>query len=360
MASSFIDVCRFNPTLGGTTDWTYSSAVTGYQSPTAAAAVNGAVYSYRAESADLLQWEVGYGAYNSGTGVFARTTVLFNSAGTTAKINFSTVPQVAIVALAEDLVFREKLIANRTYYVLTTGSDSNDGLTNTSGGAFLTLQKAMDVIAGLDCSIYNVTVNVGAGTYAGLLLKSYLGAGTVTFNGDTTTPSNVVVSSTGRAISTSAVGGSFVIQGFRVASSTSQDIAVVTATSVSYNNMEYNGSSANFRIYANFYGRLTCTGANHKVLTGGIGLFLAEGFGALYLNSSTFTFGANVTYTGQTASAKQIGYIECFGTTFSLGAFTVTGPRYAVQNSGGIAGTGAAASFFPGNSAGTNSGGFYA
>jgi hypothetical protein len=35
--------------------------------------------------------------------VFARTTVLFNSAGTTAKINFSTAPQVAIVALGEDL-----------------------------------------------------------------------------------------------------------------------------------------------------------------------------------------------------------------------------------------------------------------
>lgn len=104
MASSFLDVCRFNPTAGGTTDWTYSSAVTGYQSPAAAGAVNGAVYSYRAESADLSQWEVGFGAYNSATGVFARATVLFNSAGTTAKINFSAAPQVAIVALAEDLL----------------------------------------------------------------------------------------------------------------------------------------------------------------------------------------------------------------------------------------------------------------
>lgn len=104
MTSSLLDVCRFNPAAGGTTDWTYSSAVTGYQGPAAAGAVNGAVYSYRAESNDLAQWEVGYGAYNSSTGVFARTTVLFNSAGTTAKINFSTVPQVAIVALAEDLL----------------------------------------------------------------------------------------------------------------------------------------------------------------------------------------------------------------------------------------------------------------
>jgi hypothetical protein len=101
--AKFLDVCRFTPTAGGTTDWTYSSAVQGYQSPAAANAVNGAIYRYRAESADLSQWEVGFGAYNSGTGVFARATVLFNSSGSTGKVNFSSAPQVAIVALAEDI-----------------------------------------------------------------------------------------------------------------------------------------------------------------------------------------------------------------------------------------------------------------
>ncbi|WP_342711513.1 hypothetical protein AAFG13_06635 [Bradyrhizobium sp. B124] len=104
MASSFLDVCRFTPTAGGTTDWTYSTPVTGYQSPAAAGAVNGAIYSYRAESADLSQWEVGFGTYSTSTGVLTRGTVLFNSAGTTAKISFSAAPQVAIVALAEDLL----------------------------------------------------------------------------------------------------------------------------------------------------------------------------------------------------------------------------------------------------------------
>src|ERR1700691_4069591 len=108
--AAFLDGCRFSPTAGGTTDWTYSSAVTGYQSPAAAQAINGAVYRYRAESADLSQWELGTTTYNSGTGVFARTSVLYNSSGSGSaqggagtKINFSTVPQVAIVALAEDL-----------------------------------------------------------------------------------------------------------------------------------------------------------------------------------------------------------------------------------------------------------------
>src|ERR1700730_3290540 len=106
--AAFLNACRFYPTVAGTNDWTYSSAVAGYQSPTAAGAVNGSVYKYRAESPDLSQWELGEGAYNSGTGVFARTTVLFNSSGTTVKINFLTVPQVAIVPLKEDLISIEE------------------------------------------------------------------------------------------------------------------------------------------------------------------------------------------------------------------------------------------------------------
>lgn len=101
--SSIADVCRFNSTSGGTSDWAYSSAVVGYQGPGAAGMVNGAQYSYRAENTDLSQWEVGVGIYNSATGVLTRSVVLFNSAGNTAKINFSAAPQVAIVALAEDL-----------------------------------------------------------------------------------------------------------------------------------------------------------------------------------------------------------------------------------------------------------------
>lgn len=106
--AAFLDVCRFNPTAGGTSDWTYSTAVTGYQSPTAASVINGRLYKYRAESADLSQWEVGEGAYNTGTGVLARTTVLFNSSGGTSKINFSATPQVAIVALKGDLISIEE------------------------------------------------------------------------------------------------------------------------------------------------------------------------------------------------------------------------------------------------------------
>jgi hypothetical protein len=118
--AAFLDLCRFIPTLGGTTDFVYASVVGGCQSPSAASAVNGVKYKCYAVSNDLSQWEVFEGAYNSSTGTFARTTVLFNSSGTGTvtpgqsgagtKINFSTVPQVAVVAAAEDLIALE--IAN--------------------------------------------------------------------------------------------------------------------------------------------------------------------------------------------------------------------------------------------------------
>lgn len=133
MASSLINVCRFNPTAGGTTDWTYSSAVQGYQSPSAAGAVNGATYSYRAESTDLSQWEVGTGVYNSGTGVLTRAAVLFNSSGTTSKIDFSATPQVAVVALAEDIA---RPVHTRT--VITT---AGAGTYNTPTGCKAILVK---------------------------------------------------------------------------------------------------------------------------------------------------------------------------------------------------------------------------
>lgn len=110
--ASFLNVCRFTPTAGGTTDWTFLAAVTGFQSPSSAGVVNGATYRYRAESADLTQWEIGTGTYNTGTGVLTRATVLYNSSatgtgsgqsGAGTKISFTVAPQVAIVVLNEDL-----------------------------------------------------------------------------------------------------------------------------------------------------------------------------------------------------------------------------------------------------------------
>lgn len=102
--AGFVNNVLFTPTLGGTTDWVVSAAAGGFNTPAGAGAVDGMTYKYRAESADLSQWEVGEGIYTSGTTTLTRASVSLNSLGTTAKINFSTVPQVGIVTLAQDLL----------------------------------------------------------------------------------------------------------------------------------------------------------------------------------------------------------------------------------------------------------------
>lgn len=131
--ASFVDVCRFTAVSSGTGDFVVSAAVTGYQTPASAGAVNGAIYRYRAESADLSEWEVGYGAYTSGTTTLARTTVLFSSTG--SKINFSAAPQVAIVFLAEDFKATGQIPGTATN---DDASSGNIGEYKQSAGALTT------------------------------------------------------------------------------------------------------------------------------------------------------------------------------------------------------------------------------
>lgn len=99
---------------------------------------------------------------------------------------------------------RESLQSPRTYYVRTDGNDACNGMTDAGGSsgncAFATPQKAINVVQGtIDFGPYNVTIQVRAGTYTGgFICDGFLvgGSGTVTLVGDTTTPSNVVFSTT--------------------------------------------------------------------------------------------------------------------------------------------------------------------
>lgn len=97
---SFVNVCKFAATTGGTGSFVVSSAVTGYLTPASAGAANGN-YRYRAESADLTLWEIGSAAYTSSNVTLTRT-VTINSVGGTSAINFTAAPQVGLVLSAND------------------------------------------------------------------------------------------------------------------------------------------------------------------------------------------------------------------------------------------------------------------
>jgi len=133
--AAWLDNVKFNPTAGGTTDFTFSSVVQGYQTMTAAGAVTGTAYRYFAISADLTQWELGVGL-STGSGI-TRVTVLYNSLGTTAKVNFTNPPIVSIVAVKEDLISIEE--ANSF-----TAKQKAQARANISAGAFSAHKNGTD------------------------------------------------------------------------------------------------------------------------------------------------------------------------------------------------------------------------
>lgn len=103
MASLALGV-KFTATSAGTGDFVYASAVTGYVGPAATlpAMADGKIYRYRAESADLTQWEFGFGAYTAASQTIARTNITLSSTG--AKVSFSAAPFVGIVPFPVDVI----------------------------------------------------------------------------------------------------------------------------------------------------------------------------------------------------------------------------------------------------------------
>lgn len=86
----------------------------------------------------------------------------------------------------------EKTTASITYYVRADGSDSNNGLANTAGGAFKTISKAISVIPQI--MNHDITVNIADGTYVETVsILGFSGSGTLTIQGNTATPDNVKV-----------------------------------------------------------------------------------------------------------------------------------------------------------------------
>ena len=91
---------------------------------------------------------------------------------------------------------RETLLAPRTYYVRKDGNDSNTGLADTAGGAFLTIGRAIDVVYGeLDLGPFDVTIQVRAGVYEEIvyLVAPSVGAGSVLLRGEAANPGAVTI-----------------------------------------------------------------------------------------------------------------------------------------------------------------------
>ena len=324
------------------------------------------VYVAPADSApDPAKGKDGQYALKPSTGAtWLKASGVWNSSGVYGGLypanNLSDVANVATARsnLGILSVPREVLTAARTYYVRTDGSNSNNGLANTSGGAFLTIQKAIDTAVALDLSIYSITINVADGTYTGaVVLKPYIGVGPVYITGNTGTPSNVVISTTTNAVSGTQCG-SWTLQGMKIQSSGGHCVLIGGGYSDVTLSGVYFGASAGAHIYAQ-QGANISVAANYTI-SGNAQIHYSCSFGGkIYVVSGiTVTLSGTPAFSIFTnADTTGIWYgLPTFSGSASAGTY-----RYSASLNGVIQTYGSGASYFPGGNAGvTATGGQYA
>lgn len=255
---------------------------------------------------------------------------------------------------------RERLTASRMYYVRTDGSDSNTGLVNSAGGAFLTVQRAIDVASALDNGGYDITISLGNGSYTeNLILKSGVGSGKITILGNTTTPSSVALQcSSGKLIEATNVLTTYILNSFKCLGSGSANIAIYAAQNsyLEIRFVEFSTGFASYHVETLDGGMVTFTG-DYKI-TGGCTAHLACFQGSIRCQSLTVTITGTPAFSQAFCRASSSGAtIWANGNTYSGSA---TGVHYNINMNATVFALGGA-TYFPGNSAGTTAtGGQYA
>lgn len=258
---------------------------------------------------------------------------------------------------------RETLWSNRTYYVGTTGSDGNDGLS--SGSAFLTLQAAVNAAAFVDFNTFTVTIQIADGTYAGntAINGTMVGqqfAAQFVIQGNVSTPANVLFNyNTASGFTVNATQGARVsIKGIKFSgASVLAHIASQVGSRVEIGSCDF-GAAGNYQIYGFGAGSYVEITAAYTISGGSQYHYGVQDLAMIRNAGQGVTLTGTPAFSGNFANAYSLGYIEATGITFTGSA---TGSRYNAGLNSVINTNGGGANYFPGNAAGTTAaGGQYA
>jgi hypothetical protein len=240
---------------------------------------------------------------------------------------------------------RPQLIANTTLYVASTGSDSNPG---TSASPFLTIAHALSVAASYDGSIYNLTVQVGDGSWPAITLPAMIGSGVFSLICDTATPTSCVIAGI------TAVGAlvSWTVNGFEFAGGANgiysqYNAYIILGTATVF------GACSTSHMTATNGGRIR---ASSYTISGGAAYHIQGAqLGGITVSGATVTLSGTPAFT-DFAYNDTLSLIQFFSVTFSGSA---TGSRYSVNGNSVINTYGGGASFLPGSTAGSVTNGVY-
>jgi hypothetical protein len=266
---------------------------------------------------------------------------------------------------AKDYNPRWKLPSNLTLYVNgAAGSDGNDCLAAASG-ACATIQAAYNLVAAnFDLSGHTVTINVADGTISPASGASCLnisapwtGGGAIVVNGNTTTPDNVVCSTTGNfghGFQVSAtLPGTLTIQGFKIitaGSAFSNSLYMSASGLLQFKSIDF-GATATGHIYTDALGAaFVGGGANTISGNAGVSSMVANAGGNIKLQT-TITISGTPSVGFTFALATRTGVISADQATF-VNPTNLSGASYSASLNGVIYTNGHCASL-PGNGTGS-------
>jgi hypothetical protein len=249
--------------------------------------------------------------------------------------------------------------SNLTFAVATTGNDANPCTTLLP---CLTIQRGVNAAVAFDYqNLYFPTINVGPGTFALATTPIFfpqlinIGANFGLLIGDLTTPSNVIVSTTGgtTVFQSEGIGSTWTIGGFETDTAGAvfncQNFCNWVTENIIFNDSTHSGNMNPY--LAAGYSSIYDNGSTYSILPPGIsGLVSALAWSGVTING-TYTLPVGMTDSGFLNVA---GYsqTQVTGATFVNGA-SVVGPQYAVGNRAFVQGDQLPAALVPGNSFGT-------
>lgn len=257
---------------------------------------------------------------------------------------------------------RPSLSADRHYHVRVDGNDANDELADSAGGAFLTIQKAVNVISNLDLNGFNAAVYVGDGTYTTpVTLKNvagYWGVGCLTIYGHAGSPCSVIISTTNaNGIFASGITCTWIIQDVLVTTTTGGSCIYANGGSVLNLTNVFFGASALYHIRCGSTSQVNITG--DYTISGNATCHMYASAGGVFSNNpKTITLFGIPAFSSAFVNATQISFIDARSLTFAGAA---TGKKYNADLNSVLNTVTGNINYFPGNSAGTTAtGGQYA
>lgn len=223
----------------------------------------------------------------------------------------------------------ETLTANRNYYVRTDGNDTNNGLSNTPGGAFKTIAFAWNWAAKIESSIYTVYIMIADGAYESFIYPNNIKR--LVLIGNVASPQNVTVGTLLVGQSDVEISGIKFLAGLEL-----------RQYSVGYvHDCIFNYISSRF--WSNVYAE-TCSvyeGPNSYAAFTADQASMLEVYGMTLLGNRTYSRALAIADTGGTLKFDNAPSGVC------------TGRRYIAELNGIISTNGGGANFLPGTVAGT-------